>query len=112
MATRTLTDYGAGDRTEVAVAVSASGANVVLAAVAGKRIVLLAYRLTAAGAVNAKFQSASTDKTGAMVLAAAGSTIDDRAYDHGLLATAVGEALNLHLSGAVAVAGYAVLAVV
>jgi hypothetical protein len=47
-----------------AIAASSSGANEVVAAVTGKKIRVLSYVEMANGAVNTKWQSASTDKTG------------------------------------------------
>lgn len=92
-----------------AVAASASGDNVLVAAVTGKKIRVHGYALSAAGAVNAKFRSGTTDITGLFTLAAAGSETDgtERANDpDGLFETVAGAALNLNLSSAVAVGGW------
>lgn len=90
---------------------SASGATQLVAAVAGKRIRVLHYRLMASGAVSVKFQSASTDITGLMPFAANGgiSAGAPSIIPAGLIfefQTEPGEALNINLSGAVAVGGY------
>lgn len=97
----------------VAIAASSSGDNTVLAAVAGKKIVVEAYEVSASAAVNVKWKDgASTDKTGLLYLAAAGSSTDadatDVEHDEDELWTGTtNTALILNLSGAVAVGGWA-----
>lgn len=91
-----------------AISAGALGSNTLVAAVAGKQVVVLGYVLVAAGAVNARFQSATNDLTGLMTFAAAGNDQVAPLSPYGYLATNAGEALNLNLSGAVAVAGYLV----
>lgn len=89
-----------------------SGANAIVTAAAGRRIRVVSYVLVAAGAVTAKWQSASTDLTGAMSLIT-GTPLPvapfplrhSGGYD-GHLQTAPGEALNLTLGGAVQVSGH------
>jgi hypothetical protein len=88
-----------------AVSASSSGDNAIVSAVAGKRIRVLSYFVIANAAVNAKWRSASTDVTGLLYLAANGG-IAASAEGMGCFQTAVGEALNLNLSGAVAVGGH------
>lgn len=84
---------------------SSSGATALVAAVSGKRIRVLSYAIVANAAVNVKFQSASTDLTGLLYLAANGGAAV--AFEGmGCFQTAVGEALNINLSGAVAVGGH------
>jgi hypothetical protein len=86
------------------IAASSSGANAIVTAVTGKKIRVLAYNFMASGAVNAKWQSASTDKSGLKYLAANTGIV--AGYNKvGWLETASDEALNLNLSGAVAVGG-------
>lgn len=90
---------------------SSSGSNTIVAAVAGKKIRVLSYVIIAAGAVTAKWQSASTDLTGAMSLAANGGAAPSVSVlapggVYGLFETASGEALNLNLGGAVNVSGH------
>lgn len=89
-----------------AIAEASSGNNEVVAAVTGKAIRVLAYVLVANDAVNAKWRSANTDKSGLLYLAANGGVAATGAPDIPLLETAAGEALNLNLSGAVAVGGH------
>lgn len=89
----------------VGIAVSASGNNQVIAAVGGKKLRVLSYILVAAGTVSVKFRSASTDKTGAMPLVA-NSGIASGFCQVGHFETAVGEALNLNLSDAIAIGGH------
>ena len=88
------------------IAASSSGANSIVAAVAAKKIRVLAVWLSAAGSVNAKWQSATTptDKTGLAYLAAnIGHVLP---YNpHGWFETLAGEALSLNLSAAIAVGG-------
>lgn len=94
-----------------AINTAASGATSLVSAVAGNNIVVLAYHFSAAGAVNVKFQSASTDLTGAMTCAT-GVPHDAASTDYGLFQTATNEALNINLSGAVQVSGHIVYIVV
>jgi hypothetical protein len=90
----------------VAVAASASGDNTVIAAVAGRRIVVLCGKLMANGTVNSKWKSgASTDITGLEYLIANDGYVLPFAQC-GWFATATGEALVLNLSGAIAVGGH------
>jgi hypothetical protein len=84
--------------------VSSSGNNEVVAAVTGKKIRVLRWGLTSNGTVSAKWRSGSTDLTGPRPLiqyASAGGSF----CPLGLFETASGEALNLNLSGTVAVGG-------
>lgn len=88
------------------IAASSSGANTVIAAVTSKRIRVVALLLTANGAVNAKWQShvTPTDLTGLAYLAANGGyTLPYNPL--GWFQTVSGEALDINLSGAVAVGG-------
>lgn len=90
---------------------STSGANTIVAAVAGKRIAVLGYTIVAAGAVTVRWTSDTTAISGPMSFAANGgvspATVDaDKAH----MVTAVGEALKITLGGAVAIAGHLVYA--
>lgn len=87
------------------IAVSSSGNNEVVAAVAGYRIRVLAYNFMSAGAVNAKWRTASTDLTGLSYMDAAGKGKVAPFSPVGWFQTAAGEALNLNLSTNVAVGG-------
>lgn len=83
---------------------AALGDNTVVDAVAGKRIIVLRWGLTADGDVKAKWRSNSTDVTGPRPLtkyASAGAAH----CPVGVFATAPGEDLKLNLSAAVAVGG-------
>jgi hypothetical protein len=76
----------------------------VVAAVSGKKIRVLAARLSAAGTVNTKWQSASTDKTGLSYFVA--NSYAELSYSPvGWFETVAGEALNLNLSASIAVGG-------
>lgn len=101
----TNTPSGASAVKYASIAASSSGANSIVAAVASKKIRVLNYVIVANAAVNAKWQSASTDKTGLSYLAANGGVSSGYAPS-GHFETAVNEALNLNLSGAVAVGGH------
>jgi hypothetical protein len=93
------------------IAASSSGNNEIVAAHAGKKIRLIAWWLTSNGTVNAKWRSANTDKSGlAYLVANAGVSVPaiDDGSEEVWVETAAGEALNLNLSGAVAVGGQAV----
>lgn len=82
-----------------------NGDNEIVAAVAGFKIRVLHYTIVATAAVNTKWRSDTTDLSGDLNWDAAskGLTVSN---DHGLVQTAAGEALNLNLSGAVAVDGH------
>lgn len=90
-----------------AISASSSGNNTLVAAVAGKKIRVLAYSLSGAGAVNAKFQSGAgvTDLSGLKYIAAAGGGVTAQFNPLGWFETVSGALLNLNLSGAVAVGG-------
>lgn len=91
---------------DVAISTSSSGDTELVAAQADKRIVVHNYVFVAAAAVSVKFKSGSTDKTGAMAVAANGGVAASGTVENRWFATGVGEALNINLSGAVAVAGH------
>jgi len=88
-----------------AVELSASG-NVV-AAVSGKRIVVLGYVLTLDGAATVQWQTSTgpTDLSGPMKVAA-GSVIVAPVNGHGWFKTAAGDALRLAVTGTVNVGGH------
>lgn len=93
------------------IAVSSSGNNSVIAAVSGKRFRVLGWYLTANAAVNAKFQSNSVDATGLMYNAAQGDGLVAPFSQAGWFETlTANQALNLNLSGAVAVGGIVIYA--
>lgn len=84
---------------------SSSGDNEVVAAVASKKIRVLSYVLMSNGTVNAKWRSATTDKSGLLYLIA--NTGASSGYSPvGHFETAAGEALNLNLSAGIAVGGH------
>ncbi len=88
------------------VSVSSIGDNQIVAAVPGKRILVLGYMLDASGGANTvKFRSATTDLTGAMDLVA-DTPLPVPWSPHGWMITAVGVALNLNLTAATLVAGH------
>lgn len=88
--------------------VSSSGSNSIVTADATRKIKVLSYNLVADGAVTAKWQSSSTDLTGAMSFSANGGISSQLGSPAGgwLLETAVNQALNLNLGGAIGVRGH------
>lgn len=86
------------------IAASSSGNNQLVAAVAGKTICVTSYSYNTAGAVNVKFRSANTDISG-LYSWLANQGIAPARDPNCIYRTAVNEALNLNLSGAVAVGG-------
>lgn len=84
---------------------SSSGATAIVAAVTSRKIRVLSYDYQVNGAVNVKWQSASTDLTGLYYNAAAGDGKVNGFNPLGWFETVAGEALNINLSGAVAVGG-------
>lgn len=91
---------------------ASSGDNTIVSAVSGKRILVLALHLVAAGAVNVRFESGAggTALTGVMTCAAAGDDITLPYSPVGWFKTAASALLNLELSGAVSVDGVLVYA--
>jgi hypothetical protein len=89
------------------IAASSSGNNTLVAAVASKKIRVLAYNIMAAAAVNAKFQDGAggTDLTGLKYFDAAGAGISVGYNPVGWFETTANTLLNLNLSGAQAVGG-------
>ena len=96
-----------------AIAASASGNNTLVAAVAGKRIRVLALSLSFAGIVNAKFQTAAggTDLTG-LYYGVANTQVVLPFNEAGHFQTVGGELLNMNLSAAIAVGGHIVYAAI
>lgn len=89
------------------IAVSSSGANTIVAAVTSKKIRVLAWDTVANAAVNFKWQShvTPTDLTGLYYMAGQGNGVARSFNPVGYFETVAGEALDLNLSGAVAVGG-------
>lgn len=82
-----------------------SGANVIVPAVTGQWLFrIVAYNFIANGTVNVKWQSGSTDLTGLSYLVANCGKVAPFS-DVGWFETNAAEALNLNLSGSVAVGG-------
>jgi hypothetical protein len=93
----------------VKISASASGDNIVVAAVTGKKIRAYAYTAVGAAAVGAKWCSdvvggTQVDISGVMAFDANGGAAP--AFDGGLFETGVGKALVLNLASAVAVGGH------
>jgi hypothetical protein len=86
---------------------SASGVTTIINAVPGKRIRVVAMLITASAAVNVKWQShvLPTDLTGLAYYAANGGDVLTP-NPWGWFQSLVGEALDINLSGAVAVGGH------
>lgn len=93
------------------ISTSASGDTTIIAAQPGRKIRVLNYTVIAAGDVSIRWKSGSTNITGAMALATNGGAAPSGAAQSpsghiGLFETAVGEALVLNLSAAIAVGGH------
>ena len=94
------------------ISANVNGSNALVAAVPGKRIRVTSYVLLAAGTVNATFQSAANDLTGAFPLVAQAGVAAQVTPSYpggaakGWFETNVGEALNLSLDAGVLVAGH------
>lgn len=100
-------DTGLDSETGATIAVSASGATTLVTAVAGKKIRVTSLVLVSNGTVNVKFQShvTPTDITGLAYLVA--NTGFSSGYNpKGHFQTISGEALDINLSGNVAVGGW------
>lgn len=106
------TAWGTGVVNASSVNASSSGNNTAIAAVAGKRIIVLQGDLIAAGAVTVTLQSSGGSVLdGPMAFAQNGGKIyPESTYGH--FATAIGEGLVINLNGAVQVGGHLVYALV
>lgn len=95
----------------VPIAASGAGGNELVAAVATRKIRVLAFALSFSGTTNSKFRTGtSADLTG-LFYGLAGTQVSSPAVDfsnRGHFETVVGEALTLDLSAAVAVGGYVI----
>ena len=89
------------------ISTSSSGNSTVIAAVAGYKIVVLSYVVTALTAVRVRFDSATggTALTGQLCLAANG-VVNGAFNPRGHFETIVGEALCVNLSSAVSTTGH------
>ena len=85
---------------------ASSGAVQIVAAQTGKSIVMTKAVLVSAGTTNIKWQSGSTDLTGAMPFVANLGMVDESTMPENGLRTNSGEALNLNNSATVQVSGY------
>ncbi len=81
-------------------------ANTIVAAVTGKKIVVLSYTLVAAGAITVTWRSDATLISGPLAFAANGGTAPATTPEAPLLETAAGQALILLNSAAVQVGGH------
>lgn len=108
------TDVIMSNKTELtpkfaAIAASSNGNNTIVAAVTGKKIRVIQFKLSSSGTVNWKWQSGAgvTDLTG--LTYAVANTLEAGIYNPvGHFETAAGSLLNLNLSAATAVGGYVV----
>ena len=85
---------------------ASSGAVQIVAAQSGKQIVVTKVVLVASGTTNIKWQSGSTDLTGAMAFVANLGMVDESTMPENGLRTNQGEALNLNNSATIQVSGY------
>lgn len=86
------------------IAASSSGANEIVPAVPGKKIVVINFHFLTNSAVTVEWKSGTTSLTGAHSYAANLGSCPNSPY--GLIETAAGEALNMTLGGAVGVNGF------
>ena len=96
----------------VAINASSSGDNTIVAGVLGKRIVVLLYTLVCSDAVTVTWEASGGSVLSGPCAFAANGGISVPQAEFGHMATPVGEALVLDLSGAVQVGGHALVAVV
>lgn len=89
------------------VSCSSSGANTIVAAVTSKKIRVIAWEVVVNAAVNFKWQShvTPTDLTGLYYMSGQGGGVARAFNPVGYFETVAGEALDLNLSGAIAVGG-------
>lgn len=95
----------------LSVSVSAATDNVLVAAIAGRRVRVLGYHLVSAGSVVATWKGGLTAISGAMTFAAGQpqTAMPATTYDAvAIMQTDQGEALNLTLASAVRVSGWLV----
>jgi hypothetical protein len=93
--------------------VSSAGDNVVVAAVPGYRIVLTSFEFLVSGAVNVTWYTGTASSgsdvalSGPMPFGGSGGAPGDSKSENsrGWYSTAIGEALNMNLSGAVQISG-------
>lgn len=107
------TPFG-GEVRFAAVSATTLGDNTLVAAVAGKRIIVLGGSLVATGGANTmRFESGAggTALTGLMDIIADGQ-LTFPPYDHGYFGTTSGALLNLELSAATAVGGWIIYVLV
>ncbi len=91
----------------ISVNASSSGDNALLSGVSGQSVKVIAMDVVAAAAVSAKLRSNTTDLHAALPLTANGNYwLPESPSGEVYFQTAAGEALNLNLSGAVAVTGW------
>lgn len=91
----------------VAISDASSGATQLVAAPSnGQAIYVVSYAIVATGAVTVKFQSDTTDITGAMSLAANGGVSAIGRVEAPLFACVPNKKLNINLGGAVQVSGH------
>lgn len=84
---------------------SSSGSQEIVAAVANKRIRVLSYVIISNGTLNVKWQSGSNDISGLLYLVS-NTGASSGYHPKGHFQTSQGEALNLNLSGSVAIGGH------
>ena len=90
------------------ISASSAGATEIVAAVSGKKIKVCHVNIVSNGSVNVKWQSATTDLTGLAYLTQYSgyeTAFCPPAFGC-LFETALGAALNINLSGAIAVGGF------
>ena len=94
------------DLRDAVIETSASGDTEIVPAAAGKKIVVHSYAVVVTTAVTVRWKSGSTNKSGAMPFASNGGISVPGGASDRCFATEIGEALNINLGTAVAVAGH------
>jgi hypothetical protein len=98
---------GGSDQMQFAsISTAASGSTQLVAADATRKINVVAFTVVASAAVTVQFLSGASALTGAMALAANGGVSSSASGGNALFQTAVNNALNINLGGAVQVSGY------
>lgn len=82
------------------------GDNTIVAAVTGKRLIVLTYTIVTGGAVALRWKSAANSLSGAMSFAANGGVAPAGTVEAPLLQTNPGEALVLNLGAAIQTSGH------
>ncbi len=104
--------YGRYPTKRAVINAATAAAQTIVAAVPGRRIVVLGFWLRAANGQTLTWRSGTTPLTGAMAMATSELSLAASDDDHGVLETAPGEALVLLMGAATQVSGSVTYALV